>query len=231
MPVASIRRRSAVTVTDQNDAPVITSDGGGATAAINAAENQTAVTTVTYTDVDVPADSITYSLSGADAALFSIDAGGVLTFIAVHPISRTRPILMPMAFMTSRSRSMTMPAASIRRRSRSRSPTPMMHRSSPVMAVVLTAAINAAENQTAVTTVTYTDQDVPADSITYSLSGDDAALFSIDAGGVLTFMAAPDYENPTDFDAGRRLRRHGHGRRQRRWHRYAGDQCHGHRSE
>ena len=51
MPVASIRRRSAVTVTDQNDAPVITSDGGGATAAINAAENQTAVTTVTYTDV------------------------------------------------------------------------------------------------------------------------------------------------------------------------------------
>ena len=37
----------SVTVTDQNDAPVITSDGGGPTAAINAAENQTAVTTVT----------------------------------------------------------------------------------------------------------------------------------------------------------------------------------------
>ena len=37
----------SVTVTDANDTPVITSDGGGATAAINAAENQTAVTTVT----------------------------------------------------------------------------------------------------------------------------------------------------------------------------------------
>ena len=68
------------------------------------------------------------------------------------------------------------------------------------MAGGATAAINANENQTAVRTVMYSDQDVPADSITYSLSGDDAALFSIDAGGVLTFNSAPDYENPTDFD-------------------------------
>ena len=42
----------AVTVTNVNEAPVITSDGGGATAAVSAAENQTAVTTVTSTDVD-----------------------------------------------------------------------------------------------------------------------------------------------------------------------------------
>ncbi|RKZ84005.1 MAG: hypothetical protein DRQ39_08835, partial [Gammaproteobacteria bacterium] len=72
-----------VTVTPVNDAPVITSDGGGATAAINAAENQTAVTTVTYTDADVPADTILYSIiGGADSALFSIDASGNLSFIA-----------------------------------------------------------------------------------------------------------------------------------------------------
>jgi len=63
-----------------------------------------------------------------------------------------------------------------------------------------TAAINAAENQTAVTTVTWTDSDVPANSITYALSGDDAALFSIDASGVLTFIAAPDFETFADFD-------------------------------
>ena len=36
-----------VTVTNQNEAPVITSNGGGATATVNAPENQTAVTTVT----------------------------------------------------------------------------------------------------------------------------------------------------------------------------------------
>ena len=69
-------------VVDTNSAPVITSNGGGPTAAVNVAENQTAVTTVTYTDTDIPADSITYSLSGDDAALFSISAGGILTFVA-----------------------------------------------------------------------------------------------------------------------------------------------------
>ena len=35
-----------------DNAPVITSDGGGASAAINVAENTTAVTTVTATDAD-----------------------------------------------------------------------------------------------------------------------------------------------------------------------------------
>ena len=42
----------AVTVTDVNDAPVITSNGGGDTAAVSIAENTTAVTTVTATDPD-----------------------------------------------------------------------------------------------------------------------------------------------------------------------------------
>ncbi len=69
----------AVAVANVNDAPAITSDGGGAAANVNAAENQNAVTTVTSTDVDggAPAYAI---IGGADQALFSIDAAGVLTF-------------------------------------------------------------------------------------------------------------------------------------------------------
>ncbi|MCL4800525.1 MAG: tandem-95 repeat protein [Burkholderiales bacterium] len=69
-------------VANVNDAPVITSDGGGATASVSVAENATAVTTVTATDVDGP--SLIYSISGgADAARFAIDPGtGVLTFAA-----------------------------------------------------------------------------------------------------------------------------------------------------
>ena len=65
----------AVTVTNVNDnAPVITSNGGGATAAVNVAENATAVTTVTATDADAGA-TLTYSISGgADAAKFTINA-------------------------------------------------------------------------------------------------------------------------------------------------------------
>ena len=66
-----------------NALPVITSNGGGATAAVNAAENQTAVTTVTATDGNA-GDTLTYSLSGgADSAKFSINSStGVLTFVA-----------------------------------------------------------------------------------------------------------------------------------------------------
>ena len=71
-----------VTVTDVNDnAPVITSNGGGATADVNAAENQTAVTTITATDADTTG-TLTYSITGgADNSHFSINESfGVLTF-------------------------------------------------------------------------------------------------------------------------------------------------------
>jgi Ca2+-binding RTX toxin-like protein len=77
-----------------NHAPVITSNGGGATATISVAENTTSVTTVTATDVDV-GQTLTYSIlpMGApspDKAMFTIDAQtGVLAFLAApdfeHP--------------------------------------------------------------------------------------------------------------------------------------------------
>ena len=65
-----------------NDAPVITSDAGGATAAVNVVEGTTAVTTVTLTDADV-GDTHVYSIfGGADAAKFTIDAAtGALSFV------------------------------------------------------------------------------------------------------------------------------------------------------
>ncbi|MEM6331476.1 MAG: hypothetical protein AAF790_14690, partial [Planctomycetota bacterium] len=77
----SLTRTKSLTVTPENDAPVITSDGGGAAAALVVAEGQTAVTTVTSSDVDggVPAYSIA---GGADAAAFAIDsATGALTLL------------------------------------------------------------------------------------------------------------------------------------------------------
>ena len=73
-----------VTVTniDDDGPPVITSDGGLDTASITMGENQTAVTTVTAVDTDVPTQTLTYSISGgADAGKFSIDsATGTLSF-------------------------------------------------------------------------------------------------------------------------------------------------------
>ncbi len=74
-----------------NIAPVITSNGGAATAALNVTENSTAVTTVTATDDNnfpEVTQTLAYSISAAvaannaDAALFTINAStGALSFI------------------------------------------------------------------------------------------------------------------------------------------------------
>ncbi|MFO0012567.1 MAG: beta strand repeat-containing protein [Planctomycetota bacterium] len=65
----------------QNTPPVITSNGGGPTANIAIPENATAVATVTAFDPD-PGQTLSYGLTGADAAAFTISAAGVLTFVS-----------------------------------------------------------------------------------------------------------------------------------------------------
>ena len=62
------------------------------------------------------------------------------------------------------------------------------------------SSFNVAENTTAVATLTASDADLPANTLSYSIAGgDDAALFSIDAStGALRFIAAPDFEAPAD---------------------------------
>ncbi len=71
------------TIAGANDAPVITSNGGGATGAVSVAENSAAVTTVTSTDPDLAAAAFFSITGGTDAGLFTIDsATGALSFIA-----------------------------------------------------------------------------------------------------------------------------------------------------
>jgi VCBS repeat-containing protein len=81
-----------IDITGTNDAPVVTSDGGGATAAISVAENSTGVTTVHAGDVDGP--SMTYSIIGGgdspDAAKFAIDSvTGALSFVTAPNFEST----------------------------------------------------------------------------------------------------------------------------------------------
>jgi hypothetical protein len=73
-----------INVTDVNEAaPRITSNGGGATALINIAENSTAVTRVTASDADTR-QTLGYSIvGGADAAKFTINSStGALSFVS-----------------------------------------------------------------------------------------------------------------------------------------------------
>ena len=58
--------------------------------------------------------------------------------------------------------------------------------------------ISVVENQTTAFTVNATDPN--GDTLTYSLSGDDASLLTITNQGVVTFITAPDFENPSDSD-------------------------------
>lgn len=69
-----------VTVTDINDSPVITSNGGGASATITLSENTTNVTTVQAADQD-SGTTLVFSISGTDAGDFVINPNsGALTF-------------------------------------------------------------------------------------------------------------------------------------------------------
>ncbi|MEO7222721.1 MAG: VCBS domain-containing protein [Devosia sp.] len=78
-----------ITINGTNDAPEITSNGGLSTASVSVAENSTAVTTVTSTDFD--STSRAFSISGADVALFSIDAvTGALAFKAAPDFEARR---------------------------------------------------------------------------------------------------------------------------------------------
>ncbi|MBK8973512.1 MAG: cadherin domain-containing protein [Hahellaceae bacterium] len=72
---------SNITIIPVDDPPTITSNGGGSTATVSVAENQTAVTTVVATDPD--SSGLSYQIvAGGDAASFSINAStGVLTFV------------------------------------------------------------------------------------------------------------------------------------------------------
>ncbi len=191
----------AVTVGNVNEAPVITSHGGGTTAAVSVAEGQLAVGTVTATDVDA-ATSLFYSIAGgADAAKFSIDAAtGALVFVSATsfdtPADAGANNVYDVLVSASDGTLTDTQALAVTVTNVNVAPVITSHGGAA------TAAITVAENQTAVGTVTATDGDTGT-TLTYSITGGaDAAKFNIDAvTGVLRFIAAPDFETPGDAGA------------------------------
>jgi hypothetical protein len=67
------------------------------------------------------------------------------------------------------------------------------------IAITSSATFSAAEDQTAVATLTATGG---LGSFTWTkIGGADTAKFTLTSGGVLTFTSAPDFDAPTDADA------------------------------
>jgi hypothetical protein len=188
----------AVTVTNVNEAPVITSDGGGATAALTVAENGVAVTSVTSTDPENT--TRTYSISGgADAAKFSINAStGALSFASApnfeSPTDAGANNVYDVIVRASDGTLADTQAIAVTVANVNEAPAITSDGGGA------TATVQIDENGTAVTTVQAGDPDGGAPTFAIA-GGADAALFSIDsATGALAFLAAPDYETPADFD-------------------------------
>ena len=179
----------AIRVTNVNDnTPSFTSD-----ASVNAAENQTAAYTAVATDGD--GDDLTYSLSGTDAALFTIDpATGVVSFIAPpdfeNPGDAGRNNVYDIVVTASDGPNDANQPVAIT--------VTNVNDNTPSFTSDATASVT--ENRTLAYTAMATDAD--GDALTYSLSGTDAARFTIDpATGEVRFIAAPDFENPGTMPA------------------------------
>lgn len=183
-------------VTTANSAPKITNTG----TAVNANENQTAVTTVTASDPD--GETVTYSITGgSDSGKFKIaSATGVLTFITApdfeNPQDSNKDNIYDITVTaTAGSMSDTITFA-VKVLDVLENVPPAINSNGGGDS----ADISIDENKKDVTTVTATDTN--GDSITYGISGGaDKALFQIDSAlGKLTFISAPDFETPLDAD-------------------------------
>jgi hypothetical protein len=192
----------AVTVTPVNDnAPVITSYDGLATASVNAPENAASVTTVTAADADLPAQTLIYSITGgADSALFSVNSTtGELTFIAAPDYEAPADAGADNVYNVT----ITVSDGTLTAAQNLDVFVAPVNDNNPIITSnggLATASVNVTENLTAITAVTATDADLPAQTLTHSISGGaDSALFNINAlTGHLTFIAPPDFETPTD---------------------------------
>ncbi len=176
-----------ITVTDNNETPVIVSNGGGASASVAMIEGQIAVATVAASDPENA--SIIYAISGgADAALFAIDAvTGALSFLAAPDFESGGDNVYDVVVSASDGTTADTQTLSI-----------TVGNVNEGVSITSGDVFPVAENGTVVTTVTATDVD--GDAITYSIvGGADAALFAIDAvTGALSFVSAPDFETSGD---------------------------------
>ncbi len=198
-------KQFTITVADvaNEHAPVF---AGGATATVNYAENATtAVTTVSATDA-YSGQTVRFTLSGADAGQFTLtSAGGVLTFNTPpdyeNPGSATGSNVYTVTVTVADGQTLPMTATqalTITVTDESESNT-NVH--APVFEGGATATVTYAENATtAVTTVVATDADT-GQTVTFSLTGDDAGQFTLTPAGELTFNVAPDFEMPADMGA------------------------------
>ncbi len=187
-----------ITYEHQNIAPVITSNGGGDSASISIDENQVSITTLQANDTD----PIVYSITGgADQLKFSINAStGVITFKNApdyeNPSDANSDGIYELEVSASDGVLSDTQSLSISIKDVSEDGYPVISSNGGGDS----ASINLEEGKTLVTTVSGKDSN--NSKITYSIVGGlDKNLFKIDSSsGRLSFISAPNFENPLDSD-------------------------------
>ena len=167
----------SISIEAVNDAPSIDS-----ASTIQVAENQTAVTTISVSDVDE--DDLTLTLSGTDADSFDLSTDNVLTFKEAPD------------FETKSSYSITLTLTDGTETVSKDISVAVTNVNDIAPEFTSEATFSAAENQTAIGSVVATDAE--DDEITFTVSGSELAITS---AGVLTFVAAPDFETKSTYTA------------------------------
>ena len=180
----------AITVTNVNDNDPAFSSGNSAAVAETLGVDS-AIYTAMATDAD--GDPLSYSLSGTDAARFMIDpATGAVRFIASpdfeSPGDDEGDNVYDIVVTASDGDNSTNHDVAIT----------VTNVNDNTPSFTSDTAAGMVENQIAAYTAMATDAD--GDTLTYTLSGTDAALFTINPAGEVSFMAAPDFEAPGDDD-------------------------------
>ena len=173
-----------VTVTDANESGAIS----GPTS-IDYPENATTIV-ATYSTNDPEDDDITWSVAGTDSARFSINEGGGLTFKSSPdyeaPNDANKDNLYEMTIRASDGSLMSTLNVEV-----------TVTDANESGAITGPTSIDYPENDTT-TVATYSTNDPDGDDVTWSVAGTDAARFSINEDGELTFKSSPDYEAPND---------------------------------
>ncbi|MEN9063586.1 cadherin-like domain-containing protein [Ponticoccus litoralis] len=150
-----------------------------------------AATTLLANDQDFDGDSLT--LTGVDA---TSAAGATVTFDGTHVSYTPGTLFDALAEGETATDTFTYSVSDGQGSTASATVTVTVTGSNDAPVLSLPATAEVAENTTAVATATATDAE--AGALSYSLSGADAAFFTIGADGALSFIAAPDFETPLD---------------------------------
>ena len=182
-----------VTISVTDDPTDITAPVISGSSSISAQENTTTTSTTLETFTATGGGTLSWSLTGTDATNFSINNSGELTF------SSSPDFENPADANTDNSYDVTINVSN--------------QAGSDTLAVAVSVTDDTADNPTAPqvsgpSTATFQENGTGAVAtytiqagttpITFSLSGTDAARFSISSSGVVTFNSSPDYESPTD---------------------------------